>query len=427
MDRNTFRRLLSQAIGPRTQKSFAELCGMTPQYLNRLLHSDSVVPTMDTLTRIAAHAYDGVTFAALCKTCDIDPASVEKESKFSPWELASEHKRASIVNQALHTLNDNWFHRESGPNAMIFKSLDQVTDMISEQLSQMLETDKKTFSCELIKDVNGQAQLSFVHGMALYPVVLTWEESYFVCRHKFMLQVYSVTSETNELIVVGLNLAKSDLEKAFVQEVAPTDGDSDPNDIYTEIFYRNLSNTYESPAEKILREMFGTASLEVDVPDLEEGEGFYTPDLKDPAVQEKVAAFFQKHAHMIPDNAGTADNLYADYVDEHEQCEYCNGTFGLVAYIMGKEAGFPFTYLNNPDFEHNRPIIMMSDIFIKEENGPERQTVRAALIPYAIELGVDKIGTVWNQYYKTVPITPEINVKPDAKKQEEARQDFSEN
>ena len=127
LDRDSFRELLLKAIGPRTQKSFAAMCGMTPQYLNRLMHSDSIVPTLDTLTRIASHAYGGVTLYALCRACDIDPAAVSQEPHVAPWQLGSVRKRAEAVNQALTALDKNWFHRNPGPNAMVFDSVDQLT------------------------------------------------------------------------------------------------------------------------------------------------------------------------------------------------------------------------------------------------------------------------------------------------------------
>jgi transcriptional regulator with XRE-family HTH domain len=421
MDRNTFRRLLTQAIGPRTQKNFAELCGMTPPYLNRLLHSDSVVPTMETLTRIADHAYDGVTFAALCKACGLEPAVMERGSHFSQWHLMPEQQRADIVNQTLQALNKNWFHRE-GPNAMVVDSADQVTDMIADKLAQMLDTDRKTFSCEIIPDQTGQPQSAVFHDLVLYPVALTWEEPYFVCRHKFMLQV---AGQTDKCIVLGLDLQEDDLKKAFVREVDPADHEADPTGVYTEIFYRNALRAYENPEETLLKSIFGRNDADVEVPTVEEGEGFYTPDLNDPAVRARVAAFFQKHKDMIPENAGTADNLYADYVDKKEQCGYCNGTFGLVAYIMRKETGFAFCFIDNPGIKQNRPLIMLSDVFFDRKNCPERQTVRNAIVPYAVELGIDRIGTVWNRYCESLPKNPEMRV-PNVEQQQEAASEFAE-
>ena len=87
MDRDLFLRLLNTAIGPRTQRSFAALCDMTPQYLNRLLHSDTVTPTIDTLTKIATHALGGVTLAQMMDACGYDKSSLlpEKASGHFSW------------------------------------------------------------------------------------------------------------------------------------------------------------------------------------------------------------------------------------------------------------------------------------------------------------------------------------------------------
>ena len=421
MDRDTFRELLLKAIGPRTQKSFAAMCGMTPQYLNRLMHSDSIVPTMDTLTRIASHAYGGVTLYVLCRACDIDPATVSQEPHFSPWQLGSVHKRAEAVNQALAALDKNWFHRNPGPNAMVFDSVDQITDMISDTLSTMLETDENTFSCELIPDEEGNAQparAEDIPGMLLYPVVLAWEDFDHVCRHKFMLQAFAA-SEKPKYVVVVLDLQMANLEKAFPKEVGIKE--NDPNGVYTEIFYRNVSSADESPEERLLKQLFRHSDMQADVPAVEEGEGFYTPDLEDPEVRKTVAAFFKNHAHMIPDDAGVAENLYADYVDQEQKCELCNGTFGLVAHIMSRETGFPFTFIDNPDFYNNRPLIMMADILIDKKDGPDRQTVRSSLIPYARELGIDRVGSVWHQYYASLPINPEVAVQSAQRKKKEGQ------
>ena len=77
MDRDLFLRLLNTAIGPRTQRSFAALCDMTPQYLNRLLHSDTVTPTIDTLTKIANHALGGVKLSQLMDACGYDKSALQ--------------------------------------------------------------------------------------------------------------------------------------------------------------------------------------------------------------------------------------------------------------------------------------------------------------------------------------------------------------
>ena len=62
--------LLKKAIGSRKQKDFAETIGITPAHLSRILnHKFETPPSAETLSKIAAHAENHVTFRDLLEAC----------------------------------------------------------------------------------------------------------------------------------------------------------------------------------------------------------------------------------------------------------------------------------------------------------------------------------------------------------------------
>ena len=437
MDRNKLQNLIVTAIGPRTQKSFAALCGMTPQYLNRLLHSDSVIPTADTLLRIANHALGGVTFGALCRACGYDPSSaIKDESNFSAWEFLRPQAKTDYVSRALKRLNKIWFGLEGEyQKAIVFPSIAQAADEIASALSQMLETGEDALTCEAITNPDGtdkSADFGEGTGNVLFPVVLLWEEPLIVCRHKFMIR--AIPAAEGKWAVVSLDLSRTHLKEVFAGEIDPASddpsdpasGEHDPDSLYTEIFHIGVE---ADSAKALLRNIFGDTDNEISVPTFEEGIGFYVPDIHDPEIRRKVQCFFTRHSDMIPENAGNAETLYSDYKEKDSRYEGSSGTFGLAAKIMRDETGFHFWYEDNKEFPENRPCIMFPSEFFccKGSDGPNGVMVKKSLLPYAEELGVKKIGTVWVRYSADLPKDPETDVPDNAERIEEAKRDFAEN
>lgn len=433
MDRDLFLRLLNTAIGPRTQRSFAALCDMTPQYLNRLLHSDTVTPTMDTLTKIANHALGGVKLSQLMDACGYDksalrPANAPGHFSWMGWNPA---KMADVVNQVLLQINKTWFGgSENGcTRALIFSSAAQITDKISAALSQSFETGADIFTCEMLMNTNGSAMSvpdEDADGYQLFPVILSWETPIVVAKHKFLLR--ALPSCRCTWAAVGFDLSGAHFQKAFPDETEPSFGDpSDPdyksgmeNSVYTELSY--LRTPVKSTEERLLREIFGKDGERVQVPAFEEGLGFYIPE-KGPELRKKIAAFFDRHG--IPEGAEGTAPYYLDYDGDGEYDD--RGPFGLVARIMREETGFRFYFLDKGDFQDNRPCIMVPEDLIgtfRETGKPDANTIRGVLIPYAKELGAAKIGTVWNRYTVDLPKDPEIDIT-DTRLQE-AKEDFAE-
>ena len=432
MDRDLFLRLLNTAIGPRTQRSFAALCDMTPQYLNRLLHSDTVTPTIDTLTKIATHALGGVTLAQMMDACGYDRSSLlpEKASGHFSWMGWKPTKMADIVNQVLCQINETWFGGSDNgcARALIFSCADQITDQISAALSRILETKKDTFTCEILTNPN-DSMISVpdkdAAGYQLFPVILSWETPIVVAKHKFLLR--ALPSYKCTWAAVGFDLNGAHFRKAFPGETDPSFGDpSDPDcksgmkdSVYTELSY--LRTPVKSTEERLLREIFGKDGERVQVPAFEEGLGFYIPE-KGPELRKKIAAFFDRHG--IPEDAEGTAPYYLDYDGGGEYDG--RGPFGLVARIMREETGFRFYFLDKGDFQDNRPCIMIPEDLIgtfRETDKPDANTIRGVLIPYAKELGAAKIGTVWNRYTVDLPKDPEIDIT-DTRLQE-AKEDFA--
>ncbi len=432
MDRDLFLRLLNTAIGPRTQRSFAALCDMTPQYLNRLLHSDTVTPTIDTLTKIANHALGGVKLSQLMDACGYDksalqPAAAPGRFSWMGWKPA---KMADVVNQMLCQINEAWFGRSDDgcTRALIFSSAAQITDKIAAALSQSFETRDDIFTCEMLMNPNGSA-LSVpdedAAGYQLFPVILSWETPIVVAKHKFLLR--ALPSCRCTWAAVGFDLNGAHFQKAFPGETDPSFGDpSDPdyksgmeNSVYTEIFY--LRAPVKSTEERLLREIFGKNGERVQVPAFEEGLGFYIPE-KGPELRKKIAAFFDRHG--IPEGIEGTAPYYFDYDGGGEYDD--RGPFGLIARIMREETGFRFYFIDKGDFQDNRPCIMVPEDLIgnfKEKDKPDTNTIRGVLIPYAKELGAAKIGTVWNRYTVDLPKDPEIDIA-DTRLQE-AKENFA--
>lgn len=430
MDRDLFLRLLNTAIGPRTQRSFAALCDMTPQYLNRLLHSDTVTPTMDTLTKIANHALGGVKLSQLMEACGYDksalrPANAPGHFSWMGWNPA---KMADVVNQVLLQINEMWFggSEDGCTRALIFSSAAQITDKISAALSQSFETGDDIFTCEMLMNTNGSAMSvpdEDADGYQLFPVILSWETPIVVAKHKFLLR--ALPSCRCTWAAVGFDLSGAHFQKAFPDETDPSFGDlSDPdyksgmeNSTYTELSY--LRTPAKSTEERLLREIFGKDGKRVQVPTFDEGLGFYIPE-KGPELRKKIAAFFDRHG--IPEGAEGTAPYYLDY----DGGEYDDrGPFGLIARIMREETGFRFYFLDKGDFPDNRPCIMVPEDLIgnfHEKDKPDANTIRGVLIPYAKELGATKIGTVWNRYTADLPEDPEIDITDT---RQEAKEDFT--
>ncbi len=79
--RDRFARLLQQAIGPDTQKHFAQTCQISSEHLNRLLHQKTPHPPSKVfLSRLAANSHAAITLEELYDACGYESNIPEKIS-----------------------------------------------------------------------------------------------------------------------------------------------------------------------------------------------------------------------------------------------------------------------------------------------------------------------------------------------------------
>lgn len=69
-NQSTFSILLKKAIGSRQQKVFADIIGISPAHLSRILnHKYDTPPSIDTIKKIASNAENNVTYHELLEAC----------------------------------------------------------------------------------------------------------------------------------------------------------------------------------------------------------------------------------------------------------------------------------------------------------------------------------------------------------------------
>lgn len=120
-----YQELLRKAIGSRTQKEFAEIAGLSPFNLNRMLNDDSSslsVPRKSTLKKIADAAEGRVTEAQLLWACGYE---VQQNPMSMSDTLTPQEKNLVIANRYKDGLE------KLAGSAMKYSSVNEFLDTVS--------------------------------------------------------------------------------------------------------------------------------------------------------------------------------------------------------------------------------------------------------------------------------------------------------
>lgn len=419
-----FKGLLLNAKGLRTQKSFAEECGMTPQYFNRLL-SGKTRPNVSTLEKIAAHADNGVALDTLKKACGYPVKENKKvEEKKLDVDISKRFDWKYLINlvAALHQ--------------------DEIADSPEEYLNMIVDEIKgMVFAAYVSAEFVGKPvqkgnytykEADFVFRVPAYTIRFKTVLAYLVRRRKD-----DAEEHTTLPIYARLLTTMTALQEYFPNAIDPTieddpeiDMDELHHNIYSEGQYNYPGKSRRmSVEERLLHSIFGnTPDSRVKVPEVTSGYGIYVENVN----REKIKELCLKYKDVWPD--GADPDTYRDEPDNKEV-----GPIVLYARCMKTLTGFPVYYINpalykedEEEYVQTKPVLMVAEESMVGNYGAAYKNYDAGAVLKACEriardLGVERFGHVWFQYYDTFETIPEYETEfPDVEKLAEAKREFAE-
>lgn len=412
MNYERFHGLLETAIGRRTQKAFAQKCGVSPQYLNKLLRRD-IRPARSTLYAFAQHAEGNVTYHDFLSACgyasgterekgaiyddDIPPYRFDDGTYFVKIAAAQMDHRAYP------------YIEEKGTEP----AFDGFADDIADKANLMIP-DGEPFSGEVLnirrlnKAEAKNAADSAGNAMTDADFAAEMQFSYETSRFTQRIKAVALAKESRRALVCRMPAAAAALAVYFPDAVPPlgTEETYDPLEMWSETAYRSEEDAapYGKRLANALARLQGKGQKILTA--LDEGLGFYTDDVK----KEDVLAAIKHHG-----------------------VECSGDPFACYAHIMEGETGISFSYAgtegrtswSDEKYPENRPCIMVSDDAM---GNFDRKTVLNICRKYAAETGAKKYGTVWVQYEASMPKDPEYRTPlPDPEKIREAQEEFADN
>ena len=414
-----FHAMLQQALDGRSQRAFAQECGMLPQALNRLMKQESGVPSTETLRKIAMHSSiplaDLLTVCGYPKTaCRDEPARVKV-----PVSANTEKDFLTLARKIVI---------EAATENKLLKAFDSADELI-DSIIVTAKTEGRFYHMDCHRaghnDSTGHTLLEFKGMMPLKRI-----------RCYAVISIGATEKSDGDkaplYYLLDADFKTGTIEKEF-PDVLPRDIFDDPEHpvnpdaAYVESTPSDLAIAKHVSKSTIIDEIL---RKRVQVPQLCEGIGFYVDRVDEPALTDFVMA----HLDYIPgDMIMTEDDIqyYRNPSNEYE-----TGLFGAVLAVIRAMTGIRhvFYYPVDPTvkFHMNRPVIMVPSYLIGDGTGLYHEAgVYDAMRRIANMLDVVRYGKVWCVDVTDVPAEPECSIydhmpSTDDAKLEEAKQDFAE-
>jgi transcriptional regulator with XRE-family HTH domain len=203
-----FQDLLWTAIGPnRTQAEFATETGITKEHLNRMLNQSEIHrPSITTLTKIAGHAYGGITLNELKVSCGYDvEESDEKKSAENPVDRAYKSARTLV----------NGFQEMASKNT-IYEDLYGFIDIVNMLYAEESFSYKIGDECECNSDQKAAAENCAI-------VTVTWNAVGYTGWTDIL--VYYCVTQKGSVIVTDVSAEEKDLMQHFSNMFSPLPND----------------------------------------------------------------------------------------------------------------------------------------------------------------------------------------------------------
>lgn len=419
VDYTKFHAMLQQALDGRSQRAFAQECGMLPQALNRLMKQESGVPSTETLRKIAMHSsiplVDLLTVCGYPETaCRDEPARVK-----TPVSANTEKDFLTLARKIVI---------EAATEDKLLKAFDSADELI-DSIIVTAKTEGRFYHMDCHRaghnKETGRTLLEFKGMMPLKRI-----------------RCYAVVSvgatgkldgdKTPLYYLLDADFKTGTIEKEFPGVL--------PRDIFDDSEHPvNLDAAYaeSTPSDlAIAKHVSKTTMLDeifrkrVQVPQLCEGIGFYVDRVDEPTLTDFVMA----HLDYIPDGTIVTEDDIQYYRNPSDEFE--TGLFGAVLAIIRSMTGIRHVFYYPVDpavkFHMNRPVIMVPRYMIGDGAGLYHEAgVYEAMRRTAYMLDVVHYGKVWCIDITDVPAEPECSIydhmpSADASKLEEAKQDFAE-
>lgn len=386
-----FQELIRKAIGPnRTQSEFAKEAGLTPQYLNRLLNSDTVgKPTKTTLTKIAGHSFSGIPLATFMKACGYE--NTEDALKDELRKLPIKDR----IQRCVDAMIDGFY--KLSENHPIYNSLYDFTDAVlmlydEEDISASISEPRIVQKGEL-----GQAEKAAI-------VTLSWDDDFEIrTRHNVWdgfaaeLDILVCYSETTggSVIIFDVKADQKTLMKYqsdIVFQLESMDEYRDDGKAciirYKAKHRRADFDPNDTAEERLLKTIFGD-STEKSYPIVDAGPGFYI-DETPPYV---FIQFIENHKDSLSEDLierhnSLKDKLTDDTIKDLEENEAYPSY--LISSIIQKETGLHTESNCDFKFESNRLAVIFPAkhpwSYSDSEREMSKATVERILDKYAREL-----------------------------------------
>lgn len=368
----TFRTLLRQGIGTRTQAAFAEQTGLSRSTVSKMLNQTVIPrPEKKTLEAFASQMFS-VSYTDLCLSCGYEPEDVNM-----------------IATQVRQAILDGAGALKGALAGSLREFLKQIETLYlppiktgwrgwgenDEGLPDVPGEEKKVYSCEWDYDDN--------HGST------------------FFVLGYSETKK-DQLVLNGIRTDATCIPPSFLKYV---DGEKVKcNAALACIIAKRKPAGTESVEEKLLRNIFGGGEEYIRT---EIGWGFYYPETPagfDNYLLEHAASFCtddntRKFYQEWLGSGKNADEAFEGYMGESTE----DGTGAVVAHILSVETGKPFRFTrkyteNGPD---DSCVFCTEGVSQTDRRMKIDKKLLKDLYAAANELGIERFGQVYHREVET--------------------------
>ena len=360
-NQSEFKRLLKKGIGTRTQKEFADVTGVTPITINRMLNDEKIsCPKASTLEIFAKHM-SSVTLRQLFDACGYDyPCITDKVRE----------KELDILD----------FLSATNSNFIAYDNMESFKTVLGNKYGKVRIAYTDT---ELTDSVNAAEYYAIVH--------IVWSYDIYCCETQFKI-FYFKTSKDNKIVIVANDIG---IEPDYIKKSSDNTVQNHTVIIDTKTL-TSIKETNHTMEERLLRAIFG--ELDSDrVTVTYAGVGFY--------VDETPAGFIDflnAHADTFcrtKENSklyrsalepkADVDKIFSDFRDNGG----ARGPLAVISYIMSKETNKDYMYWDESDespcIMYRYPNDIVDDINITELR---------YLHDCAKTLQIEEFGTVYTTF-----------------------------
>lgn len=365
----TFRRLLRQGIGTRTQGAFAEQAGLSRSTVNKMLNQVTIPrPEKKTLEAFASQMFS-VSYTDLCLACGYEPDDIN--------DVAAQIRQAVI----------------DGVDALRGGLADGSPKEFLKQMETLYMPHMMTRWRAWPEGEGGIPNVAGEQGK-LYSCEWDYGDNH---GSTFFVLGYSQT-QNGHVVLNGVRSDEKCVPPSFLKYV---DGKKVKcNAGLACIIEKRKPAGTESIEEKLLRSIFGGGEEYIQT---EIGWGFYypgTPKGFDNYLLEHASSFCtdEKTRSLYQEwtqDGEPADKVFEGYMGESPE----DGTGAVVAHILSVETGRPFRFTRKytEDGPDDSCVFCTEGVSQTDQYMKVDDKILRALYEAANELGVEKFGQVYHR------------------------------